>query len=55
MRLLVGGRLNFAFGRDIANFALELVSRFLEFPQGLAKATREFGKPFCTEEQDHND
>src|SRR6476646_1896849 len=54
-RLLVGGRLNFDFGRGIANFALELIPPLLEFPQGLAKTTCEFGKPFPAEEQHRND
>ena len=47
MRLLVGGCLNFDFGRGIAKLALELIPGLLEFPQALAKTTGELGKLFC--------
>jgi hypothetical protein len=53
-RLPVGGRLNFDFG-GIANFALELIPRLLEFPQCLDNTTRVFGKLFLAEYQQCHD
>ena len=55
MKLVVGGCLNFDFGRGIAKLALELIPCLLEFPQALAKTTGELGKLFCAEEQHDND
>ena len=54
MRLLVGGFLDFEFGRGLAHLALEFVAGLLELTQALSDAAREFRKLLRAEKQNEN-